>query len=165
MRAYPLSLHSSYPLFCQATTATPHSPSPFLFTSSANKNTSQSLSTLSPPNFLVPRSRPPTPTNSTSISDFSSDDDDDDDFDYGLLESLSGDGVFIEIEKLGTNSRRIQSKIEIDANLDTVWNILTDYEKLVDFIPGLAVSEVVEKKDNFARLYQVFFLSLYCLFV
>ncbi|KAK4849344.1 hypothetical protein QYF36_023808 [Acer negundo] len=70
-------------------------------------------------------------------------------------ESLTGDGVYIEIEKFGRNSRRIQSKIEIEANLDTVWNILTDYERLVDFIPGLAVSELVEKKDNFARLFQI----------
>ncbi|XP_044493264.1 uncharacterized protein LOC123216767 isoform X2 [Mangifera indica] len=70
-------------------------------------------------------------------------------------ESLSGDGVYIEIKKLGRNSRRIRSKIEIAASLDTVWNILTDYEKLVDFIPGLAVSELVEKRDNFARIFQI----------
>ncbi|MBA0704323.1 hypothetical protein Golax_016589, partial [Gossypium laxum] len=68
---------------------------------------------------------------------------------------LSEDGVFIEIKKLGGNSRRIRSKIGIEANLDTVWNILTNYEKLADVIPGLAVSEVVEKKHKFARLYQI----------
>jgi hypothetical protein len=36
-----------------------------------------------------------------------------------------------------------------------VWKILTDYEKLADFIPGLAVSKLIDKKDKFARLYQV----------
>ncbi|TYI19276.1 hypothetical protein ES332_A07G154100v1 [Gossypium tomentosum] len=72
----------------------------------------------------------------------------------GETQPLSEDGVFIEIKKLGGNSRRIRSKIGIEANLDTVWNILTNYEKLADVIPGLAVSEVVEKKHKFARLYQ-----------
>ncbi|GAV75511.1 Polyketide_cyc domain-containing protein [Cephalotus follicularis] len=70
-------------------------------------------------------------------------------------DSLSGDGVYIEIKKLERNSRRIRSIIAIDASLDTVWDILTDYEKLADFIPGLAVSKLVEKKDNFALLYQI----------
>ncbi|KAF2315086.1 hypothetical protein GH714_038132 [Hevea brasiliensis] len=65
------------------------------------------------------------------------------------------DGIFIEIKKLGTNSRRIRSKIAVNASLDTIWNILTDYEKLADFIPGLAVSKLIDKKDKFARLYQI----------
>ncbi|KAK5812387.1 hypothetical protein PVK06_027816 [Gossypium arboreum] len=70
-------------------------------------------------------------------------------------ESLCEDGVFIEIKKLGGNCRRIRSKIGIEASLDTVWDILTDYEKLADLIPGLAVSKVVEKNDKFARLFQI----------
>ncbi|PPR99028.1 hypothetical protein GOBAR_AA21642 [Gossypium barbadense] len=57
-------------------------------------------------------------------------------------ESLCEDGVFIEIKKLGGNCRRIRSKIGIEASLDTVWDILTDYEKLADLIPGLAVSKI-----------------------
>ncbi|GMI75962.1 hypothetical protein like AT4G01650 [Hibiscus trionum] len=70
-------------------------------------------------------------------------------------DSICDDGVFIEIKKLGGNSRRIRSKIGIEAGLDTVWNILTDYEKLADLIPGLAVSKVVEKNDKFARIFQI----------
>lgn len=70
-------------------------------------------------------------------------------------ESVSRDGVFIEIKETGHNSRRILSRIGIDATLDTIWSILTDYERLSDFIPGLAVSELMEKRENFARLYQV----------
>uniref|UniRef100_A0A3N7EP18 Coenzyme Q-binding protein COQ10 START domain-containing protein n=1 Tax=Populus trichocarpa TaxID=3694 RepID=A0A3N7EP18_POPTR len=70
-------------------------------------------------------------------------------------DSVSEDGVFIEIKKLQKNSRRIRSKISINASLDTVWKILTDYEKLADFIPSLAVSKLIDKKDNFARLYQI----------
>lgn len=73
----------------------------------------------------------------------------------GGQESVSGDGVYIEITKTGKNSRRIVSRIGIDATLDTIWGILTDYERLADFIPGLAVSELMEKREKFARLYQV----------
>ncbi|KAI6672585.1 hypothetical protein NL676_000491 [Syzygium grande] len=70
-------------------------------------------------------------------------------------ESVSRDGVFIEIKDTGNNSRRILSRIGIDATLDTIWSILTDYERLSDFIPGLSVSELMEKRENFARLYQI----------
>ncbi|KAL6954403.1 hypothetical protein U1Q18_040863 [Sarracenia purpurea var. burkii] len=65
------------------------------------------------------------------------------------------DDIEIEIEKLGKNSRRIRSRIAIKASLQTVWNILTDYEKLADFIPGLAVSQLLEKRGNFVRLFQI----------
>ncbi|MFQ6658818.1 hypothetical protein Gotur_027927 [Gossypium turneri] len=113
------------------------------------------------PRFLFSKFRPcPFCSNSDATTneedDFYFDVDDD-----GIVSSddetqpLSEDGVFIEIKKLGGNSRRIRSKIGIEANLDTVWNILTNYEKLADVIPGLAVSEVVEKKPKFARLYQI----------
>ncbi|XP_031378127.1 uncharacterized protein LOC116193532 isoform X2 [Punica granatum] len=73
----------------------------------------------------------------------------------GEAESVSGDGVYIEITRTGKNTRRILSRIGIDATLETIWGILTDYERLADFIPGLAVSELMEKGENFARLYQI----------
>lgn len=66
-----------------------------------------------------------------------------------------GDGVFVGIEVVGRNMRRISSRVAIEADLHTVWNVLTDYERLVEFIPGLAVSRVIEKKDNFARIFQI----------
>lgn len=65
------------------------------------------------------------------------------------------DGVRIEIQKLPNNSRRIVSSIAIDAPLDAVWSVLTDYEGLPDFIPGLALSQLLEKTPDYARLYQV----------
>ncbi|XP_026663335.2 uncharacterized protein LOC113463225 isoform X1 [Phoenix dactylifera] len=68
-----------------------------------------------------------------------------------------GDGSFeIEIEKLEKkNGRRIRARIRVEADLETVWSVLTDYDGLADFIPNLAVSQLIEKKDKFARLYQV----------
>ncbi|TKY52387.1 hypothetical protein E2542_SST23909 [Spatholobus suberectus] len=92
--------------------------------------------------------------------------DDDDDCSRNLLveegdgieeseESLVEDGVCIEMTKLDKNSRRIQSKIFIEAPLSAIWSILTDYERLADFIPGLAVSQLLQKGDNYARLLQI----------
>lgn len=91
------------------------------------------------------------------------DEDDDDDADGNLLveagdgveEALAEDGVYIEVTKLDKNSRRIQSRISIEAPLSSIWAILTDYEKLADFIPGLAVSQLLQKGHNYARLLQI----------
>lgn len=91
-----------------------------------------------------------------------SEDDDDDkhaaeDSDDVPLDSDTQDGsIEIEIEKTGNSSRRIRSKVGVQASLQTVWDILTDYERLADFIPSLAVSKLLEKRENFARLFQVF---------
>ncbi|KAL7093106.1 hypothetical protein ACP275_11G022500 [Erythranthe tilingii] len=68
---------------------------------------------------------------------------------------IQDDSIEIEIEKTGKNSRTIRSKVAVQASLQTVWNTLTDYERLADFIPGLAVSQLLEKRDNFARLFQI----------
>ncbi|XP_010542826.1 PREDICTED: uncharacterized protein LOC104815911 isoform X2 [Tarenaya hassleriana] len=70
-------------------------------------------------------------------------------------ELLGEDGVFIEIKKLGKNSRRVRSKVGIEASLDSVWNVLTSYDKLSDFIPALVASELIEKEGNRARIFQI----------
>jgi hypothetical protein len=62
--------------------------------------------------------------------------------------------VDLKIEKSGKNSRRVTATIEVEAPLDAVWNVLTDYERLADFIPGLAVSQLLERRENGARLLQ-----------
>jgi hypothetical protein len=134
------------------------SPSPPLFfTAAINHNprihTSLILATNSTPilNLSLPKPFPPhLYCSSTSNVDLSGDDSDVDED-----ESEYGDGVYLEIEKLEKSSRRIRSRIDIDAPLQTVWNILTDYERLADFIPGLAVCQLLQKKDNYARLFQV----------
>lgn len=69
--------------------------------------------------------------------------------------SVDVDGVKIEIEKLPNNSRRIVSSVAIAAPLDAVWNVLTDYERLSDFIPNLAVSRLLLQSPNYARLFQI----------
>ncbi|CAN4112703.1 unnamed protein product [Withania somnifera] len=56
---------------------------------------------------------------------------------------------------MGKNRRRIRSKVAVMASLQNVWEVLTDYERLADFIPGLAVSQLLQKEPNFARLLQI----------
>ncbi|KAL9435412.1 hypothetical protein AB3S75_021646 [Citrus x aurantiifolia] len=170
MRACPLSLDSSgscllfFPISNPATTATSHSTSRFPFTptpSSIQKTPHSSLSVSPEFNLSQCKRNGTSYCSNTNSSELDIEDDDDDDDvlseegSGSQTQSLHGDGVCIEIKKLGRNSRRIRSKIEIDASLDTVWHILTDYEKLADFVPNLAVSQVVEKNDNFVRLYQI----------
>uniref|UniRef100_A0A0D6QSV4 Coenzyme Q-binding protein COQ10 START domain-containing protein n=1 Tax=Araucaria cunninghamii TaxID=56994 RepID=A0A0D6QSV4_ARACU len=71
------------------------------------------------------------------------------------VEDVEEDDIELRIERAGKNSRRITARIEVDAPLDAVWNVLTDYEKLADFIPGLAVCKLLERGDKSARLFQI----------
>ncbi|XP_062084950.1 uncharacterized protein LOC133791068 isoform X2 [Humulus lupulus] len=72
-----------------------------------------------------------------------------------ISESESEDGVCIDIQRLPNNSRRILSSVAINASLLAVWNVLTDYEGLADFIPGLAISQLLDRGPDYARLFQV----------
>lgn len=65
------------------------------------------------------------------------------------------DIVDLKIEKTGKNARKITATIEVEAPLDAIWNVLTDYERLADFIPGLAVSQLLERREKGARLLQI----------
>ncbi|PKA54624.1 hypothetical protein AXF42_Ash000459 [Apostasia shenzhenica] len=69
----------------------------------------------------------------------------------------SVEGFRIEVQKVSgkKNRRKIRSRVLVDAELETVWRVLTDYEGLASFIPSLAVSQLLEKRQNFAKLYQV----------
>ncbi|KAF9687996.1 hypothetical protein SADUNF_Sadunf02G0151200 [Salix dunnii] len=174
MRAFGIPIDSNY---CSSYPCLLLPPPSVGATTNANTGL---LSSFSPKFFTNPSSQTkqrllshfrPIPQCSNSRSTFLDDDDDyhdndtDDDGGGGYYsyvgeeevskDSVSEDGVFIEIKKLQKNSRRIRSKISINASLDTVWRILTDYEKLADFIPSLAVSKLIDKKDNCARLYQI----------
>ncbi|XP_020538607.1 uncharacterized protein LOC105642727 isoform X2 [Jatropha curcas] len=160
MRAFAASgyYYTSYPcILLQAPTVNTTNPllSPYKFIGIGSQSSSSSVTSLK---HLLSQARPIPHCSNTNSSlrdddDYYDDDDDDDEDGYSFVGEE--DGIFIEIKKLGRNSRRIRSKISINANLDTIWNILTDYEKLADFIPGLAVSKLIDKKDNFARLYQI----------
>lgn len=45
--------------------------------------------------------------------------------------------VKCEVEVISWRERRVKSEVQVDADVDSVWNALTDYERLADFIPNL----------------------------
>ncbi|KAK7330900.1 hypothetical protein VNO77_25106 [Canavalia gladiata] len=145
---------------CSNSNSIPITHSSLFFSHSFHFKTHHSLSTPKQRSFNF---RPLFFGASKSDSTTLEDDDDDDDCllvadDDGVEESeqfLAEDGVHIEVTKLEKNSRRIQSRISIEAPLPDIWSILTDYERLADFIPGLAVSQLLQKGDKFARLLQI----------
>lgn len=61
-----------------------------------------------------------------------------------VLESICSDGTLDEqrveckIETVAWRKRHISASVEVAANAECVWRVLTDYERLADFIPNLA---------------------------
>ena len=53
-----------------------------------------------------------------------------------LQRQRSPDPVEVTVEKAGPNSRRVYAAIDIGAPVAAVWDALTDYEGLGNFIPG-----------------------------
>ncbi|KAM7254063.1 hypothetical protein ACFE04_031745 [Oxalis oulophora] len=64
--------------------------------------------------------------------------DDDDEFRYE--EGKSRKKVNCEVEVVSWRERRIKAEIFVNADVDSVWNALTDYERLADFVPNLVCS-------------------------
>jgi ribosome-associated toxin RatA of RatAB toxin-antitoxin module len=63
--------------------------------------------------------------------------------------------VAVQIEKIAERQRQITAKIQIPHPIERIWKILTDYEALVDFIPNLAKSRLLEHPNGGIRLEQV----------
>lgn len=51
--------------------------------------------------------------------------------------------VPVRIERTSANSRKIAGEITVDAPLDKVWSILTDYNRLATHVPNLIQSRIV----------------------
>lgn len=45
--------------------------------------------------------------------------------------------VHCAVEVVSWRERRIKGEISVNADVESVWNALTDYERLADFIPNL----------------------------
>ena len=60
----------------------------------------------------------------------------------------------IMIESPSMNSRRITAGIIIDASVDDIWHILTDYNNLAVHVPNLVQSYLVSHPNNGIRLFQ-----------
>jgi hypothetical protein len=69
---------------------------------------------------------------------------------------LPGGDPIVRVEEAPTNSRRIFTGVDIMADMDSVWEVLTSYETLQNVVPSLVKNEVVERyPDGGARLAQV----------
>ncbi|WVZ67231.1 hypothetical protein U9M48_016339, partial [Paspalum notatum var. saurae] len=67
-------------------------------------------------------------------------------------------GFEIQVSKVGKRNRRlVRARVRVDAPLEAVWDTLTDYEGLADFIPSLSECRLLHRDhdEGFARLYQV----------
>ncbi|MDJ0706445.1 MAG: SRPBCC family protein [Leptolyngbyaceae cyanobacterium MO_188.B28] len=63
--------------------------------------------------------------------------------------------VAIVTERLQARSRRIKATIQIPQPLEQVWKILTDYDRLADFIPNLTKSRRLPHPSGGIRLEQI----------
>ena len=71
------------------------------------------------------------------------------------IESLS-EAVTVSVTSLPSrNLRELRATTRIDAPARLVWDTLTSYETLHEFIPGLAVNECLERTDSGATLLQI----------
>lgn len=59
-------------------------------------------------------------------------------------EGVEGGGgerkVHCEVEVISWRERRIRGEMSVKADVESVWNALTDYERLADFVPNLVCS-------------------------
>ncbi|MFB2645095.1 SRPBCC family protein [Raphidiopsis sp. BLCC-F218] len=74
--------------------------------------------------------------------------------DKNALEQNS-DGVSIQVEKLSDRQRQITAQVRIHQPVQKVWKILTNYESLVEFIPNLTKSSLIEHPEGGIRLEQI----------
>ncbi|KAL2941929.1 putative polyketide cyclase [Bienertia sinuspersici] len=51
-----------------------------------------------------------------------------------------GRKVNCEVEVISWRERRIKAEISVDSDVESVWNALTDYERLAEFVPNLVCS-------------------------
>ncbi|BAZ26444.1 cyclase/dehydrase [Kalymmatonema gypsitolerans NIES-4073] len=63
--------------------------------------------------------------------------------------------VEVQIEKIAERQRQITAMLQIPQPVEQVWKVLTDYEALVDFVPNLTKSRLLEHPQGGIRLEQV----------
>ena len=59
------------------------------------------------------------------------------------------------MEKLSGGTRRLAAQLTTSASFDSLWNVLTDYDRLSLYIPNLLSSKKIFQKDNNVHLKQV----------
>ena len=71
--------------------------------------------------------------------------------------SQNNDYMTIEqtMEKLSGGTRRLAAQLTTSAPLDSLWNVLTDYDRLNLYIPNLLSSKKISRNNNSVQLKQV----------
>ena len=59
------------------------------------------------------------------------------------------------MEKLSGGTRRLAAQLTTSATFDSLWNVLTDYDRLNLYIPNLLSSKKIYKNNNNVHLKQV----------
>ncbi len=59
------------------------------------------------------------------------------------------------MERLPNGTRRLAALLRTPISIESIWNVLTDYEHLSEFIPNLTSSEVVARDGNRIHLKQI----------
>ncbi len=59
------------------------------------------------------------------------------------------------MEKLSGGTRRLAAQLTTSASMDSLWNVLTDYDRLSLYIPNLLSSKKIFQRNNNVHLKQV----------
>ena len=68
--------------------------------------------------------------------------------DESTLKILVKEGGLIHLEEINGEIKYITLAILIDAPLDKVWKVLTDFENYPEFIPGHKDCKIIKKENN-----------------
>ncbi|KAH9551047.1 hypothetical protein CY35_10G104200 [Sphagnum magellanicum] len=67
---------------------------------------------------------------------------------------------FDDLLENGGVHRRVVAAITVEAPIENLWSVLTSYKQLPEFIPNLAISQVLSRDKNKVRLLQVIYEDL-----
>jgi ribosome-associated toxin RatA of RatAB toxin-antitoxin module len=70
-------------------------------------------------------------------------------------EAIAAANVKISTEKRPARERRILASVVIPAPVEKVWQVITDYERLADFVPNLTSSKLLPHPAGKIRLEQI----------
>jgi ribosome-associated toxin RatA of RatAB toxin-antitoxin module len=68
---------------------------------------------------------------------------------------LESAALEISTEKLDGRYRRIRAAIAVPCSVEQLWQVLTDYDHLADFIPNLTLSRRIGESETGIRLEQI----------
>ena len=62
---------------------------------------------------------------------------------------------FIELLDVEGDMKRIVAEVVVQAPLDTLWDVLTDYEALPSYVPNMETCQILERQKGRVRLRQI----------